>query len=96
MLGVFVRSILLTMSKFLHQSFAISSCELHRQSVRPDFSQLHILPPQAPIAGSCDCGKVKVQLLQSPEELAIREDNCSICTRASPLQISLHLGLGDD
>ncbi|SMQ51059.1 unnamed protein product [Zymoseptoria tritici ST99CH_3D1] len=49
--------------------------------VRPDFSQLHILPPQAPIAGSCDCGKVKVQLLQSPEELAIREDNCSICTR---------------
>lgn len=42
------------------------------------------MPPQVPVEGSCDCGKITVQLLLPFEQLEVREDNCSICTRASP------------
>lgn len=36
-----------------------------------------------PLKGSCHCGKVVVELLQPIEQLVIKEDNCSICTRVS-------------
>ncbi|OIW24354.1 glutathione-dependent formaldehyde-activating gfa [Coniochaeta ligniaria NRRL 30616] len=38
-------------------------------------------PASLPRFGSCDCGKVKVEILHVPEDADIKEDNCSICTR---------------
>ncbi|KAF2718537.1 hypothetical protein K431DRAFT_287561 [Polychaeton citri CBS 116435] len=35
----------------------------------------------SPATGSCHCGKVSVSLLIPLEQLDVKEDNCSICTR---------------
>ena len=40
-------------------------------------------PAAYPTKGGCICGAVTVELLSPLQDMAVKEDNCSICTRVS-------------